>query len=231
MPLPKNCSFAWVSGPPSIQCSLSPPEPITQTASWSVQQFLHSSRQCYQAHLGMSFPLKIAPLHWDLDPIWYMLPWANGPIRVHNPNSISISSAVFAQLTVVSSGMRRHVVSPQKCPFTWGCEPNLACGSLGPPDPKSQTASRSGQPFMHSSRQTVRILYNCPLPPENCPFLWTIWTPIYLVHCFLRPPESTTKTAPRSVQPFFAGLTTVTDRQTMKWQVTMMYLVLRCGAA
>jgi len=41
-----------------------------------------------------------------------MLPWA----RVHNPNSILIGSAVFAQLTSVSSACP----SPQNCPFSSG---------------------------------------------------------------------------------------------------------------
>jgi len=42
-----------------------------------------------------------------------------GPTRVHNPNGTSISSAVFAQLTSVSSGMSGHALLPQNCPFPW----------------------------------------------------------------------------------------------------------------
>jgi len=38
-------------------------------------------------------------------------------------------------------------------------------------DSASQTASRSVQPFLHSSRQRVPILYNePPFCPKNCPF-------------------------------------------------------------
>jgi len=42
--------------------------------------------------------------------------------------------------------------------------PNLMhdSDSLGPPEFKSQTASRSVQPFLHSSRQTVAMLHNWP---------------------------------------------------------------------
>jgi len=38
-----------------------------------------------------------------------------GPTRVHNPNGISISLAIFAQLTAVSSGMSEHVLCPKLC--------------------------------------------------------------------------------------------------------------------
>ena len=36
---------------------------------------------------------------------------------VHNPNSKSIGSAIFAQLTAVSSSMSGHVLFPNNCPF------------------------------------------------------------------------------------------------------------------
>jgi len=54
-----------------------------------------------------------------------------GPIWVHNPNSISIDSAIFAQLTGVSSDMSAHVFSPKNYPFSWGdLDPHLTHGSL-----------------------------------------------------------------------------------------------------
>jgi len=57
--------------------------------------------------------------------------------------------------------------------------PHLIHGSLGSPNSTSQTASRSVQPSLHSSRQCRYILQWLPLfPPYNCPFLWGIWTPI-----------------------------------------------------
>jgi len=47
----------------------------------------------------------------------------------------------------------------------------------GPPEFTTQTANRSVQSFLHSSRQKVPILYNGrPFPPK-LPFLTGIWTP------------------------------------------------------
>jgi len=49
--------------------------------------------------------------------------------------------------------------------------------SLGQPESTSQTASRSIQPFLHSWRQRVPILYNGPSPfPPNYLLAWGIWT-------------------------------------------------------
>jgi len=49
--------------------------------------------------------------------------------------------------------------------------PHLLHASLGPPESKSQTASRSVQPFLHSSQQKVAILCNRPLSPFKLPLL------------------------------------------------------------
>ena len=52
-----------------------------------------------------------------------------------------------------------------------------------------------------------------PLPPNNCPFPWGDLDR-HLTHGFLGPPESSTKTGSRSVQPFLQGsLAWQTDRQ------------------
>jgi len=119
-----------------------------------------------------------------------------GSIRVHNPNGISIGSAVFAQL-MAQSCRRCHVCpSPQNCPSHGESEPHLIRCSMGPPDSASQTASRSVQPFMHSSRQTVPIYFTmaaAPVPaPKYGPSQGGIWP--------------TTQTAFRPVQPFLHGL-------------------------
>jgi len=69
----------------------------SQTAFRSVQPFLHKSRQTVLIlYARPPFTLKIAPSRGDLTP---SNTWFIGPIRSHNPNSISIDSAVFAQLT------------------------------------------------------------------------------------------------------------------------------------
>jgi len=73
-----------------------------------------------------------------------------GPTWVHNPNGISISSAIFAQLMArcrVSSGMPRHVPFPTNFPFAWGSEPSSNNSFLGPPEPTTHMTSWSVQPF------------------------------------------------------------------------------------
>jgi len=50
--------------------------------------------------MGRRFPRKIDPFHggiWTPSNTWFP-----GPTRVHNPNGISIGSAVFARLTIVT---------------------------------------------------------------------------------------------------------------------------------
>jgi len=90
--------------------------------------------------------------------------------------------------------------------------PHVTHGSLGTPESKIQTAPRSVQPFLHSSRQSVAILYNglpFPLPtalpmggygalPNPIPWAYPI-------------PQSKLDLNRLS---HFAELTTVTDRQT-----------------
>ena len=66
---PVIATFACGIWVPSKTC-LSPPESITQTASRSVQPFLHRSRQCCCCN-GRPFPPKITPSHGDLDPIYH----------------------------------------------------------------------------------------------------------------------------------------------------------------
>jgi len=85
------------------------------------------------------------------------------------------------------------------------CEPRQTRGSLVPPKSSTQTASRSVQPFLHSSPQSVPILYNgTPLSPSKLLLPMGDLDP-HLIHGSLGPPESTTKTAFRSVQSFLQG--------------------------
>ena len=81
-------------------------------------------------------------------------------------------------------------------------DPHVICGSLGPRNSTRQTASRSIQPFLHSSRQIVPILYNgLLLHPQNCPFPLEDMD-LHLIHNSLDPFKSTTRTASQFVQPF-----------------------------
>jgi len=89
---------------------------------WQIDQFSHlrtahgrvsSSMPC------MSFPLIIAPLHWRIwDP-------SNtcflGFTRDHNPNGISIGSAIFAQLTAeFPYTLQWATLYPKTAPSHWG---------------------------------------------------------------------------------------------------------------
>jgi len=112
--------------------------------------------------------------------------------------------------------------------------------SLHPPDSASQIVPRSVQPFLHSSRQRIPILYNGPPRPTPLKI-----APSYgrsgphLIRGSLGLPESTTQTASRSVQPFCRAhdCDIPTDRQTCRptdhatRSVTIgrIYVVLRCG--
>ena len=100
-----------------IHASLGPLESKYQTASRSVQPFLHSSRQCcYTSPWTTPFPLKMSP---SRGAIWTPL------IR----------------------------------------------GFLNLPDSSTQPAPQSVPPFLHSSRQSVPILYNYwpPFPLKIAP--------------------------------------------------------------
>jgi len=107
----------------------------------------------------------------------------------------------------------------------------LRHASLSPPHSAFQTASRSIQSFLHSSRQRVPILYNGPpLSPSKLLFRMGIWTPS--ITWFL---GLTRVHNPNSIligSAVFEGLTIVTYRQTdiatPSVTISRIYLVLRC---
>jgi len=73
------------------------------------------------------------------------------PTRVHNINSISIGSAIFAQMTAECPYTIGRPFPPQNCPFPWGIWTPSNTWFLGPPDASTQMASRSVQPFLQGS--------------------------------------------------------------------------------
>jgi len=82
------------------------------------------------------------------------------------------------------------------------CSPPCNTCFLGPRESSTQTASWSVQPFLHSSRQRVRILYNRrPRPPQNCFFPWG-HLDSHLIHDSFGLFEPTSQTASRLDQPF-----------------------------
>jgi len=79
--------------------------------------------------------------------------------------------------------------------------PRLIYGSLDSPVSAAQIASRSVQPYLHSSRQNIRILYNGPpLSPLKLPLRMGDLIP-RLIHGSMGQPEWIFPTASRSVQP------------------------------
>jgi len=103
---------------------------------------------------------------------------------------------------------------PQNCPFSWGIwtPSNIILWSIL--SPQSEWHHDQCSRFHTGDRRVSYTLqWDAPFPPQNLPFPWGIWTP-HLIRGSLVPPESTTQTASRSVQLFFTGLTSVTDRLT-----------------
>jgi len=107
----------------------------------------HGSKSLY-FKMGAPFP-NIVPSHGE---VW--IPSRPNtifvPIRAHNPNGISIGSAVFAQMTaecpIVYCGTP---ISLSKLPIPMGdLDPHC---SRGPPESSTQTASRSVHPFLQGS--------------------------------------------------------------------------------
>jgi len=87
--------------------------------------------------------------------------------QVGTKNGILISSAGFAQLIRVSSG----IPSPSILPLPMGeLYPRSNSGSSYPPDTVSQTASVSVQLFLHSSARVSVYFTMGPFAPQNCPF-------------------------------------------------------------
>jgi len=78
------------------------------------------------------------------------------------------------------------------------CATHLTHASLGSPESSNQIASRSVQPFLHSSRNIVPILHNGPLSPLKTAASYGDLDP-HLTHGSLGPPESSNQMESRSV--------------------------------
>jgi len=147
----------------------------------------------------------------------------SGPTRVPIRNSISIGSAVFAQLTAGLPCALNEPPSPQNFIF--------------PSEPITQTASRSVQPFCTAHRTSQWAAPSL----QNYSFPRGIWTPSpHLMHDSVGPLGSSTQTTSRSVQPFLKGrlllqTNRLTDRRTDHATRSIaigricVYVVLRCG--
>jgi len=124
----------------------------SQTASGSVQPFLHTSRQRpLYFTMRRPFPQNSSPFPWVIwtpsnRPTWFLI----GPTRVHNPNCLLIGSAVFIGLAATSLYFTMGCPFPQKLPFKRGSGPNRLRGSSSPPKPTTQTVSSSFQRFLQA---------------------------------------------------------------------------------
>jgi len=149
------------------------------------------------------------------------------PTWVHNPNSKSIGSAIFAQLT---AECRRACHFPWKLPLRMGIwtPSNMLSGAYLS---KSQTASRLVEPFLHSSWQCCYTLqWDVPLQLKITPSQRGFGTPSNT--WFL---GSTRVNNPNGISigsAVFAGITSVTEWQTdhtTQSVTTGHIVVLRCG--
>jgi len=118
--------------------------------------------------------------------------------------------------------------SPQNCLFLWGnLDPRLIHDSYGPSKPKTQTAARLLQPFLHSWLQSVSILFKgLPHPPSKLPVPIGESGP-HLTH------RSSTQTASQLVWQFLQGsLLWQTDRQSDRpqyWVCNNRHVVRWCS--
>jgi len=126
--------------------SFGSPESTTQTANPSVQPLLCSWQQKVPIlNNGIPFPPKLPILMGGSGPpsnSWFL-----GPVQAHNPNGITIGSAVFAQVTAECPYSLQW-----DAPFPLNIAPfHLIHGSLFPPKSSTQTASRLVQPLLQGS--------------------------------------------------------------------------------
>jgi len=119
-------------------------------------------RKCLYFTMGapihQNYPLPMGDLNLSCN-MWYFR-----PMRAHNPNSTSIGSAVFAQMTAECLfSLQWFACFPLKIALPMlASGPHVICGSLGPPDSGMQMATWSSQPFLqgslvwHTDRATER---------------------------------------------------------------------------
>jgi len=141
-----------------------------------------------------------------------MLPWAH-PLSVKNGIIAAFAHQTAESCYTLQRAATFHLII---APPTGDLNHPLTHGSLYPPKSSTQTATWLVQPFLHSSPQTLPILYNGPpLLPQNCPFTWRSGP--HLIHDSLHQPESSTQVASGLVKPFLQGsLLRQTD-----WQTTL----------
>jgi len=130
---------------------------------------------------------------------------------VQNPNSISIGSAVFAQLMAECHWACPDMSFPLKiAPWHRGIWTPSTTWFLEAPTPTTQT---DFDRFSHLFTAHCRVLSGMcryVLSLKHCPFAWEIWIPSNTR--FLWPTQVLNPNGISVGSAIFAGLTTVTDR-------------------
>ena len=150
-----------------IHASLAPPESNTQTTSRSVQLFLHSLRQTVSL-IGLPLSPQNCPFArgiWTPSNTCFL-----GLTPVHNPNGISIGSAIFVQLTSQCRQACRRTPFPSNLPLP------LPIGRSGPHVIRGSWVHMTQHPKWHLHRvshfctahRRVFLYYTmgCPSPSK-----------------------------------------------------------------
>jgi len=192
----KNAERMGRPGPPSNAWfqSLSPPE-------W-VSEWVSSSLTAYQHILGYLVPddgenVMNPP---ESKPRWHLDRFSRY-CTVHGRQSLYFAT--------------HHPFPIKITPSHGDVNLHLIHDYLGPSEPTTQTVSRSVKPFLHRWPQNVPILYNGTLLcPSKLPLpMWDV--DLHLMRGSLDPPESSNRTASRSIKRFLHGsLVWQTDRPT-----------------
>jgi len=122
--------------------------------------------------------------------------------------------------------------SAKRAPSHWSICTHLIHGSLAPPDSASETASQSFSDFCIAHGRASQWAAHSP---QNCPFPWGIWTASNI--WFLGPIRALNPNGISIGLAVFAGLTSVTDRQTDRRKdhatrsvtIGLIYVVVRYG--
>jgi len=153
---------------------MGPVESKSQTASQSVQPFLHCSSWQTVATLYSKpplFPLKIAAYH---DEIWthikYIVCWAHlSPQPKWHFDRFSRFCTAHRRVSLYFTTGCPFL--PQNCPSRGGSGPHLIYDSFGQSEPTTQTTSRSVHSFfVQLTAECLYTLQSAALPPQNCPF-------------------------------------------------------------
>ena len=166
--------------------------------------FAQLTAECRRAHLGVFFPLIIAPSHGGFGPNVCMLPWVP-------PKSITQMASHSVQLFLRRSWHSVGILYNGHIGATWQIRLNLCF--FQPTSVHNPKSKSIGSALF--AELTAQCHWACPgiLSPNNCLFAWEIW--VLLIHASLGSPESITQIASRSVQQFLHGsLVWQTDIQT-----------------